>query len=362
MSFDRVIGQQRAKAVLIRALRQRRIAHAYLFTGPDGVGKEALAVEFAKALLCTAEDDRPCDECSSCRRVAAFQHPDFSFLFPAPANPNPEEARAVIDSFIRHPYLRKRLHAQTISIDHIRELRRRASLKSMEGRQAAVIVEAEKMAAEAANALLKLLEEPPDGVYLILTSSQADALLPTIVSRCQTIRLAPLSDAEIEWALVEREGADAESARPAARISQGSYRRALEWSSELFAPLRDELLDFLRAALFRGPKTQVETTEELTAKYDKKALQNFLGVMMIWFRDAMMLQSAEEPERTIVNVDRLGKLREFVAAFEAIEFDRALQHIETSVQLIDRNIHPQLVLLTLMTRLRGCIQRKGSNP
>ena len=85
MSFAHVIAQHRAKGILSRAIENDRVPHAYLFSGPSGVGKEALAIEFAKALFCTGEGERPCDECSSCKRIMSFQHPDFTFVFPSSA-------------------------------------------------------------------------------------------------------------------------------------------------------------------------------------------------------------------------------------------------------------------------------------
>ncbi|MDZ7371932.1 MAG: DNA polymerase III subunit delta' [candidate division KSB1 bacterium] len=359
MGFERVIGQQHAKDILRQALQSGRLAHAYLFIGPEGVGKEALAMEFAKALLCTGREDPPCLQCLNCRRVEQLQHPDLMFLFPAAKEADPDQLRKVLDSFAAQPYRRQRLSAVTISIERIREVRRWAALKPLEGRQVVVIGEADRIKAEAANALLKLLEEPPAELYFLLTSSQPEALLPTIVSRCQQIRLHPLSEKEIETALIEREGMDEERARLLSRISQGSYRRALEWADEDFGRLRDDVLDLLRASL-RTHKARLETVEKLAQQYERRELADLLALVMIWFRDAQLLQLfAGDAERFVVNLDRLEQLKRFVDAFETIDYDRIFEYIETSIQMIERSVYQQLVLLVLLSRMRAAVKLKG---
>ena len=192
MSFNDVIGQHHAKGILQRALQQDRLPHAILFSGPAGVGKEAMAMELAKAIFCKTDGERPCDECSNCHRIQAFQHPDFTFLFPSSAKSIDEE-RAVLDSLSRDAYRRdKPWAAPTIGIEQIRELRRQATIKPLEGRRLVIIAEAERMTIPAANSLLKLLEEPPETMHLILTAAKINSMLPTILSRCQQIRFGPL--------------------------------------------------------------------------------------------------------------------------------------------------------------------------
>ena len=123
--FAQVLGQNRPKEIMRKALDQNRVAHAYLFYGPDGVGKEALAIECAKALLCSAQDARPCQNCSACRRAAGINHPDFVFIFPMPKNASIENEREILDTVARNAYARSKPWASpVISIERIRELRR----------------------------------------------------------------------------------------------------------------------------------------------------------------------------------------------------------------------------------------------
>jgi len=175
-----VIGHEWAVALLRRSLAENRVGHAYLITGSPQVGKTTLARTFAQALNCTHPDadERPCDACRSCRLVSAGNHPDVPFIEPDGAS---------------------------LKIDQIRALQRQVALSPVEGRWKGYILrEMERATAEAANALLKTLEEPPSHAVLILTASEAEVLLPTIVSRCQTVPLRPLSQQAIAQALVSR--------------------------------------------------------------------------------------------------------------------------------------------------------------
>ena len=359
MSFEQVIGQHRAKTILIRALEQNRLSHAYLFSGPAGVGKEAMALELASALFCKAEGERPCGQCSNCRRVRQFQHPDFTFLFPSSAK-NVDELREVLDSVVANPYARLKPWASpSISINQIRELRQSAMLKPLEGKRVILIADADKMTNEAANSLLKLLEEPPPFTTLILTASQVNSLLPTILSRCQELRFGPIPDNEIEIALLERQKVDPERARLIARVSQGSYGRAVEWLDESFNERRNEAVEFLRTCL-KDPRTQIELVEAYLKQYDKKTIKDMLNLLLIWFRDALLLaQQGDQNLLKLVNFDQLDTLNKFVFAFESIDFDTAFDKIERSIQMIERSIQVNLILLVLMSNLRHALKLKG---
>jgi DNA polymerase-3 subunit delta' len=221
-----VLGQERAKRLLTAAFAPDRIGHAYLFTGPDGVGKTLLAQEAAQALLCRGDPSdtephvrpegsvsegagrtcgpRPCGVCPDCRLFAHDGHPDFTFL-------QPED------------------DSRVIKIDQIRDLIHTFSLMPVQGdRRVAIIREADALQEPAANALLKTLEEPPSFALLILTSSRPRALLPTLRSRCQEIRFERLSDEHVRAILEDRAGLDEENVAAAVRLADGSADRALQ--------------------------------------------------------------------------------------------------------------------------------------
>jgi DNA polymerase-3 subunit delta' len=363
MSFESILGQDRPKEILKRALLHRRVPHAYLFTGPDGVGKEALAIEFAKALFCRSQGKRPCDTCESCRRAAQFNHPDFIYIFPAPKSATVENERMILDSMVQDPYARKRLWANpTIGIDRIRELRRISMLKPLEGLRVVVVAEADNMTLESANSLLKILEEPPESMHIILTTSRANSLLPTIVSRCQEVRFGLLADELVEGALISNKQLTPEQAALVARISQGSYRRALEWLAESLEEQRDYAVEFLRCCL-RDNLSQYRFIEEMSKAHEKRTLKELLNLLLIWFRDALVLSHVQDDERlinkSIVNVDKLETLKRFTGAFSEIDFDTAFSALEKSIELIDRNVQTTLIFLVLITRLQGVFKRAG---
>ena len=359
MSFSDVIGQHRAKGILFKAVEHDRVPHAYLFSGTEGVGKEALAIEFAKMLFCTGEGERPCDLCSSCKRIRSFQHPDFMFIFPSSAK-NVDEERAILDSVNKNPYCRSRPWATpTIGIEQVREIRHAATLKPLEGRRVVILTEAEKMTIPAANSLLKILEEPPETTHLILTASQVSGMLPTILSRCQEIRFGPLPDSEIELVLVEKNGIEPERARLISRISQGSYSRAQEWLDKGFKERRDNVIEFLRMCL-KDQGAQIEFVERLLRQYDKKVVKDILNLTLGWFRDALFLsESAGEFESNLVNVDQFETVSKFVGVFESIDYDTAFAEIENSIRLIERNVQINLILFVLMIKLRKVLKLKG---
>jgi len=363
MNFRSILGQDRAKGILMRALQHRRIHHAYLFSGPEGVGKEAMAIEFAKAIYCLAEADPPCDQCANCHRVAHFNHPDFLYIFPMPKSVTVEEEREILDGLAKEPYLRKQPWANpTISIDRIRELRRISVLKPLETHRVVIITEVDKMTPEAANALLKILEEPPANMYLLLTTSRPQAVLPTIQSRCQEVRFSMLTDHDLEEALRMRKNVAAESARMIARIAQGDYGRALELLDDEVEERRGNVVELLRVAL-RDPLAQIEYIEQTLARYDKRMVKDLLGLLLIWFRDVLIWRSgagqSRAVEEQVVNADRLDVLTKFAHAFQRIDFDPIFQEVERSIELIDRNVQINLILMVLLTRLQRHLVVKG---
>lgn len=202
-----ILGHGPNLARLWGALERERLHHAYLFEGPRGVGKRTVAVRLAMAANCTGAPDvaaRPCGACSACRLVAAGTHPDVLLLAPDPSRAS-----------------------GTIAVDDVREVVRQTGYRRYTGRRRFVIVDpAEAMQAAAANALLKTLEEPPEGTGFVLVSHNASALLPTILSRCQRVRFGAVpSDALAPW-LADR--GHPEHAAVAARLAQGCPGRAVE--------------------------------------------------------------------------------------------------------------------------------------
>jgi DNA polymerase III subunit delta' len=361
MSFENIIGQNRPKEILSKSIEQNRIANGYLFVGAEGVGKEAMAIEFTKALFCSSMFEKPCNTCSGCKRVHSFNHPDNVYIVPKPKTASVEDLRKIYDSLTQGPYLRRKLWASpTIGIDQIRALRKTCSIKPTENRRVIVIAEADKMTTEAANSLLKLLEEPPDSTFLILTTSRPSSMLPTILSRCQVIKFGLLTDTKIEAALLEKQSVDEETARLISRISQGSYRRALEWITQDLQERRQLAVELIRASL-RDNLVKFRLLEETLQKYDKQTVRDLLNLMLIWFRDALILSNndSEKIEKNIVNIDQFETLKKFATAFKQINYHNAFSEIENAIEMIDRNVQLNLILFVLFNKLQRILSLKG---
>ena len=356
--FDRIIGQERPKDILKRAIENKRVPHAYLFSGPEGVGKEAMAIELAKALYCEGSE-KPCNNCSNCHRIGQFEHPDIHFIFPAPKSATVKDERQILDSLAEDPYARKKpWAAPNISIDKIRQVRRMSAMKPMEGLRIVIISDADTMNVQAANALLKILEEPPPNMHLVLVTSRTNALLATIISRCQEVRFSALSDTQIAGALRQRQGLDEQQAEILSRISQGSYGRALQWMDEAFEQLREDTLQYLRTSLQR-PIQQFDLVRDLLDKHEKKQVRDLLGLLLLWFRDSLVYINSEGQDNThIVNLDKLDVLEKFVGTFEYMDVHKIIDHIEESIRLVDRNVQMDLILLVLFNHITDNVRFK----
>ncbi len=252
-----------------------------------------------------------------------------------------------------NPYARKKPWANpNISIDKIREIRRVSAMKPMEGLRVVIISDADTMNVQAANALLKILEEPPPAMHLILITSRVNALLQTIISRCQEIRFSALSDAEIAESLINFEQLEPDKADIISRISQGSYGRALEWLDESFELRREMAIQLLRASLKR-PSNQFDIIADLLDNFDKKMIRDILGLILIWFRDSLIyINSHDTAQQHLVNLDKIDILDKFVNTFEYIDIQKIIQRIEYSIQLVDRNAQLNLVLYVLLTYIQ----------
>ncbi len=362
MAFEEIIGQKRVIDILNKVLESGRLPHALLFHGPDGVGKLALALAMAKAQFCR-EDPIYCDRCSDCLRVSHLNHPDLKIIFPAKKNYDVEDAKVVLESIIQNPYnYLRNWQNEEILIDIIRkEVRRWVSLKSLEKRGKAIIfLDAHRFRDAAANALLKIMEEPPEGVTLFLLTAKPDLLLPTIISRCHQVRFDPIPWQEIKKALIEREKVSEGQAAVVARMSFGSYRRALELLSEDISERQNLMLDMLRKVLMSDLEI-LTFAENLSNKENAKGLVEILELMTVWFRDAMVLEKMENDSKVsdkLIFSDQRETLEKFVKSFEKIPHEKILEDIERAITMINQNVSLQLVILNLIYELKKQLRRR----
>ena len=336
-----LIGQERAVAALERALREGRVAHAYLFVGPERVGKHTLALKLAQALNCERAvgagapayegEERaaePCGECSPCRRIANGIHADVQAVTVEEGEEGSQKG---------------------IHVSQIREVERIAALKPFEGRCRAVIIDpAEEMNAAAQNAFLKTLEEPPPQVVFALVTADESRLLPTIRSRCRRLELRLPATAEVEAALVAN-GVEADRARLLARLSRGRIGWALEAAGDAsLLERREEMLAQARALASMSVAERIDLAERLGGEFKRKpeALLAALEAWRDWWRDVLLVQASAEDGTA--NVDRLAELRQDAARYGrdgVAAFVRAVGEAGLNLQ---ENAQPRLVLETLL--------------
>jgi DNA polymerase-3 subunit delta' len=363
--WPRVIGQKRVKETLLAARRSGRMPHAYLFYGGEGVGKDAAALELARVLRCEKGGEEACGECSSCVRLGSMQHPDVHLITPLPRGSQEKDdddpMAKLTDAEVRtvqeqlrlkgaDPYHRIQIpRANVIKINSIREIRRESSLSTSDNRTRIFIISgADAMNDAAANTLLKTLEEPPGDTMFILTTAHREALLPTILSRCQNVRFDPLTEEEIRLALVVRGHLEETRAALLARLAGGSYSRALELGESDLMGQRAEVVDFIRKALGGKTTDLVEVIERLAETKERDVHVRFLTLMLLWFRDALVMRHGGD----VVNVDQLTELKSFVSRFPGADLTRVLQDVEKSISLVDRYTYIKLVFAQLAVRLR----------
>jgi DNA polymerase-3 subunit delta' len=321
-----VVGQTKAVDFLSRSLKNGRLSHAYLFTGPEHVGKMTLAQNLAQAVNCE-EEEKPCGECSSCRRIAQGNHPDVQVL--------------------------GRDKSKVIGIDRVREMQHAVGLKPYEGRYRVFIIDgAEHLSEESANSLLKTLEEPPSDVLIILLTVNQELLLPTVVSRCHRIELVPIPAPTIERALIEHWEASPERAKMLSRICQGGIGWAISALSD------DELLQERARKLAKLTSLADASIEErfsyaarLAGEFsnNRGTVQDELRLWQGWWRDLLLIRGG--CAEFISNIDQETMLHRQAGRYSLPQIKSFIEAIGQALKQLDLNANPRLVLEVLMLNI-----------
>jgi DNA polymerase III subunit delta' len=324
-----VIGQVRAVSLLQQSLKAGTLAHAYLLVGPPHVGKMTLAIKLAQALNCEA-DAKPCLECTACKKIAAGTHSDVQVIGLVQ---NEEDTEAKL-----------------IHTEQIKDILHSASLPPFEGKHKVFIIDgAELLSTDAANRLLKTLEEPEAKVTFILLTTNDRLLLPTVVSRCQRLELPPLSITDESKELIEKQGIEPERARLLAGLSHGCPGWALAAAGdENTLQRRHEEVNRLVEVIKDGYEGRFDYAARLAARFtqNRGAVYEALERWLDYWRDLLLVKLGGDD--MITNIDRKNELIEMAGGYRLTQIKDCIESIRAAMEQLRQNVNARLALEVLM--------------
>jgi DNA polymerase-3 subunit delta' len=364
MSFQRILDQPTVVRTLRAAIEKDRIAHAYIFVGPSGVGRKLTASTFAKSLNCEAPCGRePCGTCTNCHLIDVGKHPDVQTLMPI-----------------------KR--SSTISVDQIRDVLAFAYMRPMKGGyKVFVFCEADRLGVQAANKLLKTLEEPAPSTVFILITERPQNLMPTVASRCQPVKFGRLRTESVARILVSDFHIERERAAVAAELADGQVTRGLQFADpqrlEIVLGIAQSLESFpARMAAYDGlleffsrqrETIQEQAEEEISSfgeelasdvsgsiedlrksfvdRHYREFLNECLGLLLTLYRDILVLKRTDT-EQLLINRDRIDLLRNRASAMSFSSIVRNMEDIEEASEYCSHYVGEDRVFMNLLLRLR----------
>lgn len=402
MQFNNIINQQQVKQQLVEMIRYNRLSHALLFLGKEGNGALQLAIALAQYLTCekanpkiksqksktslfeeepTANDSRftthdpqlttdSCGICASCIKAQQLIHPDIHFSYPVVTKKSgsPPISTDYISEwreFIKnYPYgnvydwlqfIGAENKQGNITAQECNDIIRKLNLKSFESEYKVLILWMPEYLGNEGNKLLKLIEEPPANTLFILVTENESLILPTILSRCQLIKIPSLEIHEIEEALVSRNNTNPETARQAASVSEGNYREALQLVQHAQEDWQSLLREWLNSILKTGPVAQTKWVEEVSRlgrEKQKQFLRYFNHLLEQAIRYKLMGENIYMPETEKDFANRLNRIA-------AMEQQRAIiEELDKATYYIERNANSKILFHALTIKLYHIIQDK----
>ena len=331
-----VIGQDRAVALLRRSLKSNSLAHAYLFVGPPHVGKMTLALNLAQALNCETVEV-PCGQCPPCQRIISGRHADVQTMVLSEGDTDGNESRA------------------RISVDQIELLQHSASLPPFEGKYKVFIINgAEQLSTEAANCLLKTLEEPVDRIVFILLTVNERLLPSTVISRCQRLELFPLASGEVEAALNAHWGIELQKAKLPARLCHGCLGWAVAAThDDGWLEQRVERVDSLLGIIDADYEERFAYAAKLGYQFgqNRGAVYEVLDLWLDYWRDLLLVKAG--CSKAITNVDLEAGLVHRADNYRLSQLKYVIESIRAAGEQLKQNANPQLVLEMLMLGIPG---------
>lgn len=395
MQFTSIIGQQETKQQLRELVQHNRLSHALLFLGKEGSGALPMAIAFAQYIVCE-KVNRPatastgpslfsepepvaaaeippdsCGQCPACLKAAGLVHPDIHFSFPT-VTKKPGEKPIAADfisdwrEFIRlNPYgnlfdwiemIKEKENSQgKITARECDEIIKKLSLKSFESEYKILIMWMPEELDKEGNKLLKIIEEPPANTLFILVAENEEGVLPTIISRCQLVKIPALDTRDIEEALVQRNKTEAGIARQVASVSEGNYREALQLVQHAEEDWQSLLRDWLNAILKTGPVAQTKWVEEIS-RLGREKQKQFLRYFNHLLEQAILLRAMGQAPGAFGTEKDFAERLNKIAGIEQQE--AMIEELDRASYYIERNANGKMLFHALTIKLYHIIQNK----
>ncbi len=342
------IGQSKTIDLFKRAMEQGSLSHAYLLVGPQHSGKMTLAIDLAMTLNCEAEPlKRPCGKCNSCRKISEGKHSD-----------------VCITGLISSQSGDELKEKTEIGIDQIKDMLHSASLPPFEGRQRVYIIEeAGLLSLDAANRLLKSLEEPPSRVIFLLLTANASLVPATVISRCQRLNLTRLKTADIEAALIDRWKLERETATLLARLSYGCLGWAVDTAKKTsFPEERKELFEQMLAVVKGDISQRFAISAQLALQFGRKrdTVYETLDTWTGWWRDVLLVKTG--CHAGIVSLDFSTALDGMAGAYSLEQVKDAILSISQATEQLKLNANARLVLEVMMLNIPRYLPNQAARP
>ncbi|NLK44858.1 MAG: DNA polymerase III subunit delta' [Tissierellia bacterium] len=319
MDFTDIIGHERQIKSLKNSINNGTVSHSYLFEGEEGLGKKAVAYVFSKTLLCEKKQDEACNTCTSCIKFDSSNHPDFKIISPTNNTIKREEIDKIIKDIATMPFESNR---KIYIIDDCHSLR-----------------------LDSQNILLKTLEEPPDYITIILITSEKEKIIPTILSRCQSIKFYSLENSKIVDLLVEEHKLEINRAKFIASFSKGSLKKSLELAnSSDFFNMRSEIIEIIDS-LVKGDKIKALTSVDFFNE-NKENTEEILDIMVYWFRDLLILKETGNAN-LLINRDMVERLSN-QTFMDLNRINDIIYRIDETKINIKRNVNYNLLIETML--------------
>lgn len=364
MQFKEIQGHEKIKKQLINTVKENRVSHAQLFFGPEGNGGLALAIAYAQYLNCTQPtDEDSCGECSNCRKYQKLIHPDLHLSYPFFAKHKEDTATTFIqtwrEALLSNPYLGMedwRAYSDVenkqanINIAEAHDIIKKLSLKAFEAEYKVLIMWLPEYLDKQGNALLKLIEEPPEKTLFILVAENTDLILNTILSRTQLVKIHAYPRDEVFAYLQQQYDLPQEQMEEIALMSEGSLTKARSYAEELAEPFFETMVQWLRYCVTDSGHALIPFSETTLATLGRENQKSFLRYTLSMMR-AVMLEQTGVGQLQALRDQTKEFVQKFAARYRLEQIEEMVKELEEAIFHIERNANAKLLFLDLSLRL-----------